>query len=92
MTHDKGRAPRPWPDLTSPNQLRAVSYTHLAGRSTSWVERDRASMSELAHGRPGYAMGLDASKQMKWIELTPAHAHPRFRGYLERERDSSRER
>ena len=46
-------------------------------------------MSELAHGRPGYAMGLDASKQMKWIELTPAHSHPRFRGYLER---SERER
>jgi hypothetical protein len=66
-----------------------------AGRSTSWVERDRASMSDLAHGRPGYAMGLDASKQMKWIELTPAHSHPRFRGYRdrpERERDSSRER
>ncbi len=66
-----------------------------AGRSTSWVERDRASMSELAQGRPGYAMGLDANKHMKWVELTPAHSHPRFRGYLdrsERSRDSSRER
>jgi len=66
-----------------------------AGQSTSWVERDRATMSDLAHGRPGFAMGLDASKQMKWIELTPAHSHPRFRGYLERSersRDSSRER
>jgi type IV secretory pathway TraG/TraD family ATPase VirD4 len=66
-----------------------------AGRSTSWVERDRATMSELAHGRPGYAMGLDASKEMKWVELTPAHSHPRFHGYLdrsERSRDSSRER
>jgi type IV secretory pathway TraG/TraD family ATPase VirD4 len=64
-----------------------------AGRSTSWVERDRASMSELARGRPGYAMGLDASKQMKWVELTPAHAHPRFRGYLDRsERSAERSR
>ncbi len=66
-----------------------------AGQSTSWVERDRATMSELAHGRPGFAMGLDASKQMKWIELTPVHSHPRFRGYLERSersRASSRER
>src|SRR5580698_2319080 len=65
-----------------------------AGRSSSWVERDRATVSDLAHGRPGYALGLDPSKQMKWIELTPAHAHPRFRDYLERsERDrSSRER
>jgi type IV secretion system protein VirD4 len=65
-----------------------------AGRSTSWVERDRASMSDLAHGRPGYAMGLDASKQMKWVELTPAHSDPRFRRYLERSERSreSRER
>jgi type IV secretory pathway TraG/TraD family ATPase VirD4 len=66
-----------------------------AGRSSSWVERDRATISDLAHGRPGYAMGLDPSKQMKWIELTPAHAHARFRDYLdrsERERGSSRER
>jgi hypothetical protein len=66
-----------------------------AGQSTSWVERDRATMSDLAHGRPGFAMGLDASKQMKWIELTPVHSHPRFRGYLERSersRTSSRER
>jgi hypothetical protein len=66
-----------------------------AGQSTSWVERDRATMSDLAHGRPGFAMGLDAGKQMKWIELTPVHSHPRFRGYLdrsERSRTSSRER
>ncbi len=65
-----------------------------AGRSSSWVERDRASMSDLAHGRPGYALGLDAHKQMKWIELTPAFSHPRFVGYLDRSERSreSRER
>jgi type IV secretion system protein VirD4 len=65
------------------------------GRSTSWVERDRAGMSELAQGRPGFAIGLDASKQMSWLELTPAHAHPRFLHYLdrsERSRDRSRDR
>ncbi len=64
-----------------------------AGRSTSWVERDRASMSELASGRPGYAVGLDASKQMRWVELTPAYTDPRFRNYLDRsERSTERSR
>jgi type IV secretory pathway TraG/TraD family ATPase VirD4 len=78
LRHLAGRALVPTPTLQyGPRGKRA-------GRSTSWVERDRASMSELASGRPGYAMGLDASKQMRWVELTPAHAHPRFRDYLER--------
>ena len=66
-----------------------------AGHSMSWVERDRATVSELARGRAGYGLGLDASKSMKWIELTPAHRHERFRAYLERsdhDRDRSRER
>ncbi len=66
-----------------------------AGRSTSWVERDRASISELAQGRPGHAIALDAAKRMRWVGLTPAHEDVRFRGYLERSersRDSSSER
>jgi type IV secretion system protein VirD4 len=56
----------------------------IAGRSTSWVEHDRASIAELAHGRPGYALGLDSNKRMKWVELTPAHRDRRFRDHLER--------
>ena len=32
------------------------------GPRTSWVERDRATVDELAQGRPGYALGLDANK------------------------------
>ena len=66
-----------------------------AGYSSSWVERDRATISELARGRPGHALGVDSNKQMKWIALTPAHVDPRFRGYLDRSdrsRDSSRDR
>ena len=66
-----------------------------AGYSTSYVERDRATMSELARGRPGHALGVDSNKQMKWIALTPAHVDPRFRHYLERSdrsRDTSRDR
>lgn len=59
------------------------------GHSTSWVERDRLSVSELAQGRDGYALGLDAQNYLKWVELTPAYRDPRFRPYLER---PSRER
>jgi hypothetical protein len=62
-----------------------------AGRSTSWIERDRASIGELASGRPGYAIGLDANKKMKWVQLTPAHRDRRFAPYLERS-DRDRER
>ena len=58
--------------------------------TTSWVERDRASVSNLARGRPGYALGLAADKSMNWIELTPAHRDQRFSRYLER-RDEARD-
>jgi type IV secretory pathway TraG/TraD family ATPase VirD4 len=48
------------------------------GYSTSWIERDRATVGELARGRAGFALGLDAANAMRWIELTPAHVHERF--------------
>ncbi|MGA7835504.1 MAG: type IV secretory system conjugative DNA transfer family protein [Acidimicrobiales bacterium] len=59
------------------------------GHSSSWVERDRLSVSELAQGRSGHALGLDAQNHLKWVELTPAYRDPRFRPYLERPRDRS---
>jgi type IV secretory pathway TraG/TraD family ATPase VirD4 len=63
------------------------------GTATTWVERDRATMSDLAHGREGFALGVAADKSMSWVALTPAHRDVRFRGYLERsERDISRSR
>jgi hypothetical protein len=65
------------------------------GHSTSWVERDRMNVSELAQGRDGYALGLDSQNHLKWVELTPAYRDPRFRRYLERpsrERSFSTER
>jgi type IV secretory pathway TraG/TraD family ATPase VirD4 len=65
------------------------------GHSTSWIERDRMNVSELAQGRDGYALGLDAQNHLKWVELTPAYRDPRFRPYLERpvlERSLSSER
>ena len=57
------------------------------GHSWSWLERDRATVAQLAHGRRGYALGLDEAKQLRWIKLTPAHLDERFRDYL----NSSRE-
>ena len=41
------------------------------GSSTSWVERERASVAELARGRPGYALGLTADKSMRWVRPHP---------------------
>ena len=61
-----------------------------AGYSTSWVERDRATLATIAQGRPGYGLGLDAAKSMKWIELTPAYQDERFRGHLDRSERSDR--
>ena len=61
------------------------------GHSASWVERDRATLSQLAVGRRGYAIGLDTTKSMSWVRLTPAYRDPRFSRYLERsEREHSR--
>lgn len=65
------------------------------GHSASWIERDRVSVSELAQGRSGHALGLDAQNHLKWVELTPAYREARFRPYLERasrERERSSER
>lgn len=67
------------------------SWGRPASTSVSWVERDRASVAHLAHGRPGYALGLAPDKSMSWIELTPAHRDARFRPYLDRSA-TSRER
>jgi type IV secretion system protein VirD4 len=63
------------------------------GFSTSWVERDTASVAELARGRPGFALGLAPDKTMTWLALTPAHRDSRFLHYLDRsERDRERSR
>jgi len=72
----------------------------VAGSSVSWSERDRVTLGELAHGRPGYALGLSSTKELAWIALTSAHHDERFRDYLDQsgarsrpdERSSPRER
>ncbi len=55
--------------------------------ATSWVERDRATVGDLATGRPGWGLGIGPYKTMRWIALTPAHRTERFRDYRERARD-----
>ena len=87
LSHLAGRTSIPSPTHQRGARGQAVGY------STTWVERDVASLGELARGRPGHALGLAADKTMKWIELTPAHRDERFRRYLERsERERPRER
>ena len=82
-------------ELTSSPSVQRDSRGRTLGHSTSWVERDRVTMSELAQGREGRALGLDAQNHLKWVELTPVYRDARFRSYLERpsrERTTSRDR
>jgi type IV secretion system protein VirD4 len=89
MRHLAGREMTPSPSVQRNAKGRAV------GHSVSWVERDRVSMSEVAQGREGHALGLDAQNRLRWVQLTPAYSDPRFRPYLDRpprEREISSER
>jgi type IV secretory pathway TraG/TraD family ATPase VirD4 len=82
-------------ELTSSPSVQRDRRGRTLSHSTSWVERDRVTMSELAQGRDGRALGLDAQNRLKWIELTPAYRDARFTRYLERpsrERTISRDR
>ncbi len=54
------------------------------GFTRSWIERDNATLSDVARGRPGFALGLTAHKDLRWIELTPSYRDSRFQRYLER--------
>jgi hypothetical protein len=89
LRHLAGRELAPSPSVQRDKKGRTV------GHSTTWIERDRVTLSELAQGREGQAMGLDAHNHLKWVQLTPAYRDQRFRPYLERpsrERPASRER
>jgi type IV secretion system protein VirD4 len=58
-----------------------VSVSHAARRrsvTTAIVERSRLPVDEVARGRPGCAIVLDARKQPWWVELTPAHDDDRL--------------
>jgi type IV secretory pathway TraG/TraD family ATPase VirD4 len=77
LRHLAGRAFVPSPSAQYSRRGRSTGHT------MSWVERDRVTISELAHGRPGYALGLDTHKRIKWLELTPSYRDPRFRDLLD---------
>jgi type IV secretion system protein VirD4 len=89
LRHLAGRQLTASPSVQRDRKGRTLSH------STNWVERDRVSVSELAQGRDGFALGLDAQNHLQWIQLTPAYRDQRFRPYLERpsrERTVSRDR
>ena len=89
LRHLAGRELTASPSVQRDRKGRTLSH------SNNWVERDRVSVSELAQGREGFALGLDARNHLQWIQLTPAYRDARFRPYLERpslERTVSRER
>jgi len=86
LQHLAGRALEPTTSIQRSPRGKNVGHT------TSWVERDRASIATIAHGRPGFALGMDSAKVMKWIELTPSYRDARFSRYLERSGPSERSR
>ncbi len=89
LRHLAGKEMTPSPSVQRDVKGRAV------GHSLSWVERDRLTLSEIARGREGHALGLDARNQIRWVQLTPSYQDARFRPYLERparEREFSSER
>jgi type IV secretory pathway TraG/TraD family ATPase VirD4 len=47
--------------------------------TTSMVTRPRLSVDEIARGRSGHALVVDAAKRLGWVRLTPAHLDARFR-------------
>ena len=54
----------------------ATARASVAGHSTSWVERDRLSMSDLAQAARATRSVWTRANQLKWVELTPAHSRP----------------
>jgi hypothetical protein len=81
--------------LVESHQVQHSRRGRAEGYSRSWIERDNATLSDVAQGRSGYALGLNERKDVRWIELTPSFADPRFTHYLERpkvSREISRER
>ena len=82
-----GQHRRPTPSWsTSPRgRLQSVAWSHPDG--------PRMDMSHVARGRPGFALGVSETNEVRWIALSPAHRDARFRPYLERDAPSrSRER
>ncbi|HTT59368.1 MAG TPA: type IV secretory system conjugative DNA transfer family protein [Acidimicrobiales bacterium] len=71
-------------ELVASPSVQRDTKGRATGHSVTWIERDRLSMSDIAQGRSGHALGLTAQNQLQWVELTPAYRDPRFLRYLER--------
>jgi type IV secretion system protein VirD4 len=80
-------------DRSTLDQLSALSGRHdvvstsIARRrrgesvvTRSLVERPRLAPDEIARGRSGHGLVLDAGKRLSWVSLTPAHRDERFVG------------
>ena len=50
--------------------------------TSSLVERPRLAVDEIARGRPGCALVLDAAKRCSWVRLCPAHDDARLSAHL----------
>jgi type IV secretory pathway TraG/TraD family ATPase VirD4 len=62
-------------DVTSRSVSRARGRRSV---TSSVISRSRLEVDEVARGRTGQAIVLDASKRVGWVELTPAHRDTRF--------------
>lgn len=66
------------------SHFRAQSSIHRPrrGRGTNqtsaWHEHQKLSIADVANGRKGFAIGLNASKTPQWIQLTPWFKDARF--------------
>ncbi len=68
----------------TPTRTQQRSRRRRRGQATGWIERDRLSAADVAHGRPGYALTMGPSKQVSWTRLAPFYHDSRFT--LERDR------
>ncbi len=68
----------------APTSTLQHSRRRRRGHSTAWVERDRLSTADVAHGRPGYALTIGPSKQATWTRLAPFYRDSRFAPERER--------
>lgn len=58
----------------------------VTGTSHSYAEQKSLSMAEIAQGRKGYALGLNATKVIQWVKLSPSYEDQRFAALIERSR------
>ena len=65
------------------------------GRSRSlsrgWIERSRVTASDVARGRPGHALALSSTNDLRLVALTPYYADPGLARHRERSRNLSRD-